>query len=391
MTYQKSIFLLFYIFSHLFCSGQIYEPGTTYSGTNDYVRYQAGNLPLIISVPHGGAQKPASIPDRSCSGCVVINDSYTMELGIAVKEAIYDLTGCYAHLVINDLHRSKMDANRDIVEAARGNEEAEKAWKEYHAFLDSANLAAIREWDRGLVIDLHGHGHDIQRLEIGYRISSSELRMTDSELDNSDISDESSIRTLVDSSSLSLSEIIRGNSSLGDLLHVRGFDAVPSSYIPDPASGEPYFQGGYITDRYGSKSGDETDAIQIECNRDVRFDQTERNRFADTLGVQLINFLQIHYFADLPNSYCISTNANHTEKVEEFRIHPNPSCYQIKLSRNFLSGEIQIFNSIGKKIYTRTIAGDLLNLPGLNNGLYFVRFQDLKGRVAVEKLIVQCQ
>src|SRR5687767_11336325 len=33
--------------------------GTTYFGRNSYVEYIAGNIPLIISAPHGGVETPA--------------------------------------------------------------------------------------------------------------------------------------------------------------------------------------------------------------------------------------------------------------------------------------------------------------------------------------------
>jgi hypothetical protein len=42
---------------------QNYIPGNTYYDSTGYVKYIAGNLPLIISAPHGGSLEPTSIPD----------------------------------------------------------------------------------------------------------------------------------------------------------------------------------------------------------------------------------------------------------------------------------------------------------------------------------------
>jgi hypothetical protein len=42
-----------------------YVPGQTYFGRNNCIGYHAGNLPNIISVPHGAHELPAEIPDRT--------------------------------------------------------------------------------------------------------------------------------------------------------------------------------------------------------------------------------------------------------------------------------------------------------------------------------------
>jgi hypothetical protein len=41
-----------------------YAPGQTYFGQKQYIEYLAGNLPFILSAPHGGREKPEEIPDR---------------------------------------------------------------------------------------------------------------------------------------------------------------------------------------------------------------------------------------------------------------------------------------------------------------------------------------
>ncbi|MFM2081749.1 MAG: hypothetical protein RL380_440, partial [Verrucomicrobiota bacterium] len=51
---------------------QPYVPGSTYFGRSNYIEYAAGDLPFIMSAPHGGSLTPSEIPDRtncpSCSG-----------------------------------------------------------------------------------------------------------------------------------------------------------------------------------------------------------------------------------------------------------------------------------------------------------------------------------
>ena len=48
-----------------------------------------------------------------------------------------------------------------------------------------------------------------------------------------------------------------------------GFKAVPSDRQPSP-SGDKYFNGGHITDMYGSRHGGILDAVQIETPSEVR-------------------------------------------------------------------------------------------------------------------------
>lgn len=136
---------------------QPYIPGQAYFGANNYIEYLAGNLPLIISVPHGGILLPAGIPDRDCDGCSYARDINTQELARAVYEAVHDQTGCWPHVIINRLHRRKLDANRDLPEAADGNPQAELAWTEFHQYIDAAKEATQLQFNKGFYIDLHGH------------------------------------------------------------------------------------------------------------------------------------------------------------------------------------------------------------------------------------------
>src|SRR5688572_23934921 len=40
------------------------QPGQSHYGQNQYIEYLAGNLPVILSAPHGGRERPSDIPDR---------------------------------------------------------------------------------------------------------------------------------------------------------------------------------------------------------------------------------------------------------------------------------------------------------------------------------------
>jgi len=243
---------------------QPYVPGVSYFGRANYIEYMAGNLPLIITVPHGGGLTPGEIPDRTC-GDETVTDSYTIELARSIQEEITEVTGCFPHVIICHLKRTKLDANRDLDIAACVNEFAETAWKEFHLFIDSAKESVEKKSGKGLLIDLHGHGHAIQRLELGYLLTAAQLAYSDAVLNTPACINLSSIRNLIGTNvnGLQHSELLHGAFSLGTMFEAKGYPAVPGIDEPHPYSGEPYFSGGYNTERHGSMKEGTIDAIQI--------------------------------------------------------------------------------------------------------------------------------
>lgn len=275
-----------------------FVPGRTYFGSKGYIEYIAGNLPIIISAPHDGDMNPSSIPNRRCPDCVSVADAGTQELTRLLGRSLERIFGCSPHIVINRLHRRKLDANRSIAEAALGNPEAEQAWIEFHQFIDSAKQASVRSFGSGLYLDIHGHGHDIQRVELGYLLRDDELRLPNDSLNSPSFITWSSLRNLAGRNALRLShsELIRSDKSFGSLLARRGYPAVPSQEDPYPLLGEEYFDGGYNTARHSSYRGGTIDGLQIESNFiGVRDSQNALQRYADTLAVVIAQFIRLHY------------------------------------------------------------------------------------------------
>jgi hypothetical protein len=149
-----------------------------------------------------------------------------------------------------------------------------------------------------LVIDLHGHAHSIPRLELGYLLSATELRLSDAALTSGNALSTSSIARLIRDarSTRTPAALLRGTTSLGGLLQARGYAAVPSPAAPAPLVGEAYFDGGYNTDRHGSSSGGAVDAVQIECHfTGVRDTDANRAAFAHALVDALLVLLSDEY------------------------------------------------------------------------------------------------
>jgi N-formylglutamate amidohydrolase len=242
--------------------------------------------------------RPAEIPDRTYG--TTVTDLNTGELARAVDSALVRLTGRHAHILIVRLHRSKLDANRDITEGAQGDASAEQAWREFHDFLDDAKADVRQRYTGGLYIDLHGHGHTIQRLELGYLLERDQLRLPDDSLDQHQAHEtSSSIRTLSVRSPLSFADLLRGPESLGAMFERAGYSAVPSDVTPHPGDDE-YFTGGFNTATHGCRAGGVICAVQIETNR-IGVRDTEENRaaFAAAVAQVVERYLELHYGVDI--------------------------------------------------------------------------------------------
>ncbi len=271
-----------------------YEPGQHYYGRRDYVEYIPGELPVILSSAHGGLLAPEEIPDRGYG--VLRNDLNSLELTLAMRQALIDLTGQAPHVILSHLHRSKLDANREIEEAAQDNPYAELAWEEFQEWVAVARSIVSGDFEKGLYFDIHGHGHDIERLELGYLLTSDELNRPDINLNSLETVASTSIRELGRTSPIPFSQLLRGPTSLGGLFQAEDIPSVPSPAAPGPGD-DPYFRGGYNTRRHGSLDDAEViDGIQIEHHyRGVRDSEENRAEYAARAARVIRAFMLEHY------------------------------------------------------------------------------------------------
>jgi len=267
-----------------------YLPGQSYFGRNGYVEYIPGELPVVLSAPHGGDLRPAEIDDRTFG--TVGADRNTVELTLAVRDAMIDLTGFAPHVIISHLARSKLDSNRDIEEAAQGNPFAKRSWNEFQDWTRRARSVMRGE---GMYFDMHGHGHPAERLELGYLLSTDQLSGSDASLDGLPIVQMSSIREIGRDSPIPFSQVLRGPTSLGGFLEAEGVPAVPSPMTPSPGS-DPYFTGGYNTREHGSLGdGEVVSGIQIEHHfPGLRDTAANRRAYAARLAVAVRLFMLAH-------------------------------------------------------------------------------------------------
>ena len=158
------------------------------------VTWTRGDTNLVISVPHGGTvgsdTSPAGnllcetghvIETRKCSPQYP-SLTYTRDAGTdVIAREIHKLLGkdgLKPHVVECHIHRSKVECNRHVSEAAiqRRGEEAEQVYDVFHAWIKAAIQSGLKENNIGaLLIDLHGHGHPHEYIELGYRLSAAML------------------------------------------------------------------------------------------------------------------------------------------------------------------------------------------------------------------------
>ena len=281
-----------------------YQSGKVYFGREKYIEYYAGNLPIILSAPHGGQLTPDEISDRTYG--TFVTDLNTYELTKTIMDTMIVRFGGYPHVILCKLKRTKLDANRDSIEAAQENKYALRAWQEYHHYIEVAKKKITNDQGSGLFLDIHGHGinpdgfYDL-RTWLGYLISSEELDQSNGALNTNSYQSKSSISAWVDSSSYSFIEVLRGKVSFGSILDSLGYKSLPSINDLSP-DGMRYFSGGYNTARHGSRSGGVISSIQIELPKPgIRDNQSTWSSYSKALNSTINEYYKIHLNRNIKN------------------------------------------------------------------------------------------
>jgi len=295
---------------------------------NKYLTYIQGDINIIISVPHGGQKEyktNETIPDRkpgckdeagNCHfgeenktmNCKNVNDNVCPIRDGAdmrselIARSVYDKfvnnTGKKPSFIKSELHRKRLDPNREVKEAAQGNAVAIEV---YNAFHDSIEHA-IKNFDGkpGFLLDFHGYYDKNNRQNntmLGYLIKPKNL-------DKGKYSKEDvSVKALVERTNLTVDEILFGKgTSFGSLFEDSGYHALPSPRQHSP-KGDKYFDGGFIVQTYGSRKKGNVDAIQLEFQSWIRSkdmwedssNEVTRDRFCEELANNIYKFYQLYY------------------------------------------------------------------------------------------------
>lgn len=218
----------------------------------------------------------------------LVSDANSQDVARKVRQIFIDRTGKTPHLIVNQLHRSRMDANRDLEDGAQGSSIARTAHREYHAAIQRAKASLGRS--PGLLLDFHMQGHGKETTELGYVYLKSQLNAGHLER----LGPVSSVSSLIARTGLTPQEMISGEFSLGAMWEEAGYKAVPSPRQPRPGT-DLYYRGGYTVQTHGSSHGGKVDAIQLEMPKELLERASVRNRFANKVG-EIVTIFHTTYY-----------------------------------------------------------------------------------------------
>jgi hypothetical protein len=265
---MRKLLLAFFLITTLFTQAQNWTAGKIFSDPENWTEFRVGNIPLVITVPHGGSIALDSIPDRTCPDAVTVRDNNTKELALEIEAEFMKQYGVRPFIVICNLSRKEVDQNREIELGTCGNNAMRKPWNTFHDYTDTAIALATKQFGGCLYIDLHGHGHPIQRLELGYLLKESDLQEFKTDISVEPSAARSSLQNLVKNSNgkLNFKMLMIGSNAFGTMMANEGIPAIPSQQDIAPNAGEKYFNGGYNTNRYTSSKYPNCFGWQIETN-----------------------------------------------------------------------------------------------------------------------------
>ena len=243
-----------------------------------FVYVQKGNLPIIISAPHGGNDVIPGVPARTGVGVsdfVTVRDTGTEELAYTLATSIQQRFGKSPSVVVCKASRTYVDINRPA-SGAYENPDAKIVYDYYHRMMRTYTTTVANRFHGGLVIDLHGQGTSSSTVFRGTRNGAT-------------------VRHLRAAFGQSAHD---GPNSLFGSLVTRGWTVDPA-ILSDLENSN--FNGGYIVGTYGSQLSTPVDAQQFEFGSDYRTTTTARSQTAATLTDALVPYARLYLRVRVPN------------------------------------------------------------------------------------------
>jgi hypothetical protein len=262
------------------------------------------------------------------SGCGVVKDVQTMELALQFAKSMMQKYCKVPFIIVNHLHRVKVDANRPLPQAAFGDTIAEDAWWAFHDFIHHAQVMILDTFGtvvntlghagaRGLLLDLHGYAGWTWNatgggpyIHWGYRLSPTTLN----ECPLHSTRHGGSLHHISNLPGQSVECLVRGPNSIGSRVanlftvddETKCGAGLPSFEYPNPFvlkndanhCQEPscnYFSGGYSVkahSRINGTDGIHFGTVQAELPRCIRLYEEVHEPFANVLATALCSFLR---------------------------------------------------------------------------------------------------
>ncbi len=250
---------------------------------SEYVLIESGELPIIVSAPHGGNLNPPGIPPRSgeglekgATGFFTGRDTGTEELAQEVAAAIEERFGKRPYLVASRVNRKYLDPNRPA-DIAFDHPAIQPIYAHYHETLARYTREVTNRFHAGVLIDIHGQG---SRSDTVFRGTKNGLTVT-------------RLRQTFGQAAHDGPESLFGElQSRGWIVYPK-LSAAPTAQVDSEQSG---FTGGYIVQTYGSHKSQPIDAIQLEFGSQYRTSSARPQTaavLADALADYASNYLSI--------------------------------------------------------------------------------------------------
>ena len=232
---------------------------------------QKGELPLVLSAPHGGTLRIPDVEEerqgvgqsKTPGNFVKSRDTGTEELVLEVAKAIEKRFGKKPWVVAARYSRKFIDANRPA-DLAYEDPDAKVVYDTYHSALLDACREIQRKHHKGLLLDLHGQGSSRVTVFRGTKEGKTVSLLRDRFGEPAHT----------------------GAESLFGMLKTRGW-----TVYPDPHDGKEQagYTGGFIVQNYGSHQPYGIDAIQLEFGADYRA-PAAREKSAEVLASALVEY-----------------------------------------------------------------------------------------------------
>ena len=233
-----------------------------------------GQLPIIISAPHGGLFRIPNIEARQGKGMetgpkgfFIGRDGGTEELAHDVVEAIEAKFGRRPYLVISSVDRKYLDPNRPA-DIAYEDSDAKPVYDRYHDALAEQCRSIVNEFRGGLLLDIHGQGSKRDTVFRGTNNGKTVSRLREKFGESAH----------------------NGDMSMFGLMKAQGWTVFPDPFNEREQSG---FTGGYIVKTYGSHQVIGIDAMQLEFGADYRT-KGNRKKIAEQLASAVDEYAKLY-------------------------------------------------------------------------------------------------